>query len=177
MSEQIFNKLKDLLTKENAKFRVIKHSSVGTSKEVALERGTELGQGAKALVCVVKGVVAKDSQNEQNATPKKIKLQVLAVLPADMKADLSMLASQLGSTKASLASPSEVNELTDCVFGAIPPFSFNEKLTLVADESLLTRYDELAFNAGLLDHSMVLDTKDYARIAKPKLIKFATKES
>ena len=127
-----------------------------------MARGTELGQGAKALVCVVKGGGAKR--------------YVLAVLPADYKADLQLIAHALGGTRASLANSDEVMRLTDCVFGSVPPFSFHEELELIADHSLLTRYAELAFNAGLLDRSVILNTKDYERIAQPRLIKFAMTE-
>jgi len=41
------------------------------------------------------------------------------------------------------------------------------------DESLLERNEEIAFNAGLLDRSIVLNAKDYARIVKPVFVKFA----
>ena len=34
------------------------------------------------------------------------------------------------------------------------------------------RYDELAFNAGLLDHSIIIKTEDYKRIVHPELIEF-----
>lgn len=51
MSEQIFNKIHDLLSKNGAKFRVIEHESARTSEEVAKIRGTKMSQGAKALVC------------------------------------------------------------------------------------------------------------------------------
>ena len=56
MSEQIFNKIHDLLSKNGAKFRVIEHESARTSDEVAKIRGTKMSQGAKALVCSIKGV-------------------------------------------------------------------------------------------------------------------------
>ncbi len=95
-------------------------------------RGTELRQGAKALVCKVKG----------NGCKKK---HVLAILAADLQADLSQLASHFGGLKASLASPAEVDALTACVFGAIPPFSFHPDLALVADPLLFERVDEIAF--------------------------------
>ena len=98
------------------------------------------------------------------------------MLPADYKADLQLIAHALGGTRASLASPDEVMRLTDCIFGSVPPFSFHEKLELIADPSLLARYAELAFNAGLLDHSIILNTKDYKRIAQPRLVKFAMME-
>ena len=87
-------------------------------------------------------------------------------------ADLSQLASHFGGSKASLASPAEVDVLTACVFGAIPPFSFHPDLTLVADPLLFERYDEIAFNAGLLEKSVIMNTHDYLRIAQPELVAF-----
>ena len=128
MSVKTFEKLTALLDKHQAHYRVVEHPTAGKSEEVAKIRGTELGQGAKALVCKVKG------------------------------------------TKASLASPAEVDTLTDCVFGAIPPFSFHPDLLLIADPSLLSRYDELAFNAGTLERSIILNTQDYASIVQPTLV-------
>lgn len=91
-----------------------------------------------------------------------------------MKADLDAIAKAFGGTRASSVKPSETNELTDFVFYSVSPFSFHPNLTLIADPSLLTRYDELAFNAGLLDYYIFLNTKDYERIISPKLVKFAS---
>ena len=48
MSEQIFEKLKELLSSQNADFRTVSHASAKTSAEVAVVRGTELGQGGKS---------------------------------------------------------------------------------------------------------------------------------
>ena len=159
MVENVLEKLVDLFQKGNAQFRVLEHPAAGkSSQSVAEIRGTQLGQGAKALVCHVKG--------------NGIKLYALAVLPADKQADLSKLATALGGRRASLASPDEVRELTGCVFGAVPPVSFHPDLKLVADPSLYERYDELAFNAGLLDHSIIIKTEDYRRIVQPELIDF-----
>ena len=203
MSERIFESLKELLTQQGARFRVVAHESAGTSAEVAKIRGTQLGQGAKALVCTIKGF--KDGQISQNLNlasaddaqnpnascvataqgcengacaanlaltadqicanvPQQLKLPsdkpagrngriyVLAVFAADHKTDLKRLAEGLGGTKASLVSPDEVGDLTDCVIGSVPPFSFHDKLLLIADPSLFGRFEEIAFNAGLLDH-------------------------
>ncbi|WP_434525343.1 YbaK/prolyl-tRNA synthetase associated domain-containing protein [Photorhabdus asymbiotica] len=157
-SNEIFSNLTTLLDENHACYRVIEHPTAGRSEEVAKIRGTHLGQGAKGLVCHVKG--------------KGFRQYVLAVLPADQQADLSLLAKQIGGTRASLASPKEVSELTQCVFGAIPPFSFHPDLKLVADPLLFERFDELAFNAGSLECSVILNTKDYLRIAQPKLVNF-----
>lgn len=147
-----------LLSQEGADFRVVTHEAVGKCEAVSEIRGTALGQGAKALVCKVKG--------------NGVNQHVLAILAADQQADLSQLASHIGGLRASLASPAEVDELTGCVFGAIPPFSFHPKLKLVADPLLFERFDEIAFNAGMLDKSVILKTADYLRIAQPELVNF-----
>ena len=226
MSERIFESLKELLTQQGARFRVVAHESAGTSAEVAKIRGTQLGQGAKALVCTIKGFkdgqisfaqnlnLADDAQNldasalasaqgcENGAcaanlaltadqicanVPQQLKLPsdkpagrngriyVLAVFAADHKTDLKRLAEGLGGTKASLVSPDEVGDLTDCVIGSVPPFSFHDKLLLIADPSLFGRFEEIAFNAGLLDHSIILNAQDYARIAAPHIVSFTEK--
>ena len=130
MSVKIFEKLTALLDEHQARYRVVEHPTAGKSEEVAKIRGTELGQGAKALVCKVKG--------------NGVKQAVLVILPADQQ--------------------------SDCVFGAIPPFSFHPDLLLIADPSLLSRYDELAFNAGTLERSIILNTQDYASIVQPTLV-------
>ena len=121
-------RLLDLLSLEGARYRVVSHEAVGKCEAVSEIRGTALGQGAKALVCKVKG--------------NGVNQHVLAILPADQQADLGQLASYLGGLRASLASPAEVDALTGCVFGAIPPFSFHPQLKLVADPLLFERYRE-----------------------------------
>ncbi|SFN94455.1 YbaK/prolyl-tRNA synthetase associated domain-containing protein [Xenorhabdus japonica] len=158
LKNDIFEHLTTLLDTNNARYRIMEHTTGGRSEEVAKIRGTHLGQGAKGLVCHVKGNGCRQ--------------YVLAVLPADQQADLAVLAKQMGGSRASLASPKEVFELTRCVFGAIPPFSFHPELKLVADPLLFERYDELAFNAGSLERSIILNTQDYRRIAIPELISF-----
>ncbi|WP_170000978.1 YbaK/EbsC family protein [Campylobacter sp. RM16189] len=183
MSEQIFNKINTLLSQNDAKFKVIDHEPANTSEAVAKARGTIMGQGAKALVCVIKGIDPKNlaaSQNEKpdqtssNSLLKSSKHYVLAVLPADYKANLEAITHEFHGTKTSLASPAEASELTDCVIGSVPPFSFHDRLELIVDSKLFERFEEIAFNAGLLDRSIVLNAKDYERIVKPRLINFAT---
>ncbi|MGV6987914.1 YbaK/prolyl-tRNA synthetase associated domain-containing protein [Testudinibacter sp. P80/BLE/0925] len=158
MSQQTFQQVVELLNQQQARYRVVEHPTAGKSEEVAKIRGTELGQGAKALVCTLKG--------------NGVKQTVLAILPADRQADLAKIAAAFGAHKAALSSPAEVMSLTDCVFGAIPPFSFHPKLALIADPSLAERYSELAFNAGTLERSIILYTEDYFRIAQPQLARF-----
>lgn len=154
----IHQRLLALLDAQLARYRVMEHEAVGKCEAVSEIRGTALGQGAKALVCKVKG--------------NGVNQHVLAILPADQQADLARLARHIGGLKASLASPAEVDALTACVFGALPPFSFHNALRLVADPLLFERFDEIAFNAGSLDKSVILNTQDYLRIAQPELAAF-----
>ncbi len=154
----IHQQLLDLLTRENARFRFMEHEPVGKCEAVSELRGTALGQGAKALVCKIKG--------------NGVNQHVLAILAADQQADLAKIAAHIGGLRASLASPAEVDALTGCVFGAIPPFSFHSALKLVADPLLFERFDDIAFNAGQLDKSIILNAQDYLRIAQPELVAF-----
>ena len=147
-----------LLSQEGATYRVLSHEAVGKCEAVSEIRGTALGQGARALVCKVKG--------------NGVNQHVLAILSADQQADLAQLANHLGGLRASLASPAEVDALTGRVFGAIPPFSFHPNLKLVADPLLFERFNEIAFNAGVLEKSVIMNTDDYLRIAQPELVNF-----
>ncbi|MFP1495698.1 YbaK/prolyl-tRNA synthetase associated domain-containing protein [Escherichia coli] len=147
-----------LLSQEGADFRVVTHEAVGKCEAVSEIRGTALGQGAKALVCKVKG--------------NGVNQHVLAILAADQQADLSQLASHIGGLRASLASPAEVDELTGGVFGAISLFSSHQNSNWLPTLYFFQRFDEIAFNAGMLDKSVILKTADYLRIAQPEPINF-----
>lgn len=150
-------KLLALLDRHQARYRLITHEATGKCEAVAAIRGTAVGQGAKALVCHVKG--------------NGVKQHVLAVLPADRQADLTRVAEAVGGRRASLASPAEVDTLTGCVFGAIPPFSFHPDLKLVVDPLLFERFEEIAFNAGRLDRSVIVNTDDYRRLCNANVVK------
>jgi Ala-tRNA(Pro) deacylase len=152
-----FQKLVALLDGGSARYRVIEHPAAGKSEEVARIRGTEVGQGAKAMACKLQ-------------VPGLPAIHVLAVLAADRQLDLAALAQSFGAKKASLMSPREIGAMTGCVLGAIPPFSFHPELQLVADPELFERYREIAFNAGRLDASIVLDAEDYLRLAAPRML-------
>ena len=160
MTIDVFATLVALLEKNHAHFKVIEHERAGRSAEAAKARGTKIEQGAKALVCHVKG--------------NGVKQHVLAILPAHRKAELSTLAKKIGGTRASLASPAEVSELTNCVFGAIPPFSFHPDVKLVVDPLIFEQLPEMVFNAGSLERSILLNVDDYRRIVQPQLVEFSS---
>ncbi|MDB5743926.1 MAG: hypothetical protein JWR68_2241 [Polaromonas sp.] len=147
-----YEKLVALLESQHARFRVIEHPAEGKSDLVAKIGGTAPGQGAKAMLCKNKNGIGE---------------LVLVVLPGDRKIDFKKVADACGMKKATLASPEEAIQATGCVIGAIPPFAAGADLRLIVDPELVNTYDEIAFNAGRLDRSMVLNTQDYLRIAEP----------
>ena len=159
-TQSVYTTLINLLDQTNARYRVVNHEIAGRSEEVALARGTEVGQGAKALVCEIHGESVQ-------------KRWVLAVLPADCRLDRVLLAEALGGNKAKLVDVSVATKLTRCEIGAIPQFSFKDALQLVVDLGLVERYETIAFNAGRLDTSILLDSRDFLAITQPKLIRMS----
>jgi Ala-tRNA(Pro) deacylase len=152
----VFDSLVSLFTKENARFRIIEHTPEGRSDLVAGVRGTTVAQGAKAIVCAIP-VEGREQY-------------VLAVLPGDRRVDMKAVARTVGGRKGTFAQASLAEELTGCVVGAIPPVSFNDSLKLVVDKQFLECESEIAFNAGRLDRSIVIDSADYARIVCPTAV-------
>lgn len=153
----VFERLCALLAHANARYRVIEHPAAGRSEEVAAIRGTQPGQGAKAMLCTFR------------ARPQ---LLVLTVLPGNRKLDFRKVGAAFDLPKATLVDAERATEVTGCVVGAIPPFVFSDEIALVVDPALL-EWGEIAFNAGRLDRSIVLDAADYLRIAQPRLVAIA----
>ncbi len=118
-------------------------------------RGHSLQLAAKCMVVMVK-------------IGKKITRHVLGVVPGDAKVNLHAIKSLLSGTYVAFASPEVAERLAGSSVGTILPFSFNPTLELVVDPGLLTR-EEMFFNAARLDRSVALRTRDYARIAQPRL--------
>lgn len=155
----VHERLTALLDESGIAYRLLRHAAEGRSEAVAAIRGTAVGQGAKALVCRVK------LSSTQRA-------HVLAVFPADRQADLEAIARAAGGKKASLASRDLARELTGCEIGAIPPFVFDDALTLLVDETLGTRHAEIVFNAGRLDASILMSARDYLALVRPRTAAF-----
>ncbi len=161
---EVHDRLRALLDQQGIVYKLLQHAAEGRSEAVAAIRGTAVGQGAKALVCRV-----KISSNKR--------ANVLAVFPADRQADLDAIAQACGGKKASLATRDLARELTGCEIGAIPPFTFNPELDLLVDSTLGQRYDEIVFNAGRLDASILMRADDYLRLVAPRTAPFSSERT
>jgi Ala-tRNA(Pro) deacylase len=155
----VFDRLVALLTEAKARFRVIEHAAEGRSEAISAIRGNRPDQAAKAMVLDVRGGGGG-------------RRHVLAILPGSRKLDFAAVAALFEARKCGFASPETAQALTGCVMGAVPPFALDDALTLVVDEDVLAN-ETLFFNAGRLDRSMELDSKDWQAIAKPRIAKIA----
>lgn len=159
MTGDVFDQIVALLSGARAKFRVIEHEAEGRSEKISVIRGNRPEQAAKAMVLDVRG----GGGGRRN---------VLAILPGNRKLDFAAVARLFEARKCGFASPESAQALTGCTMGAVPPFSLNPGLAVVVDEDLLAN-DTLFFNAGRLDRSMELDTRDWIAVAKPRVARIA----
>ena len=161
MASDVFDRLVALLSDAKANFRVIEHEAEGKSEAISVIRGNRPDQVAKAMVLDVRGGGGG-------------RRHVLAILPGSRKLDFAAVATLFEARKCGFASPETAQALTGCVMGAVPPFAFDPSLTVVVDEDLLTN-ETLFFNAGRLDRSMELDTRDWLAVAKPRIARIASR--
>ena len=161
MAGEVFDQLVTLLSEAKAKFRVIEHEAEGRSEAISVIRGNRPDQAAKAMVLDLRGGGGG-------------RRHVLAILPGSRKLDFGAVAQLFEARKCGFASPDTAQEITGCVMGSVPPFALNPALALVVDEDLLAN-DTLFFNAGRLDRSMELDTRDWLAVAKPRVARIAAK--
>jgi Ala-tRNA(Pro) deacylase len=103
---------------------------------------------------------------------KKENIYCLANVPGDCRVDLDGIKAHYNAISIAIAPREKAQELTGCVIGSIPPFSFNKQLIVLADP-LIRENQEVVFNAGRLDRSIFMNVDDYFRIAEPQVIKVA----
>ena len=152
---QLFNKIKSLLDQYNIDYKIKHHPPTRTSEESAKYRNESIKIGAKALV-----VKSKDKF-------------YLAVLPADKKLDTKKLKKILKSKKLRFATEDELRNLTGLVPGSVPPFGDLMGINMIVDETQFEQED-IAFNAGSLEISIKMKSKDYKKLLQPKSADFSS---
>lgn len=155
----VHEQLRLLLDREGATYRVIEHEAEGRTEVIAAIRGNRLDQAIKSIVVQVR-------------LSKKENIYCLANVPGDCRIDFNGIKNHFNAESAAFAARDKAQELTGCVIGAIPPFSFNNQLQVLADP-LIQENVEVVFNAGRLDRSIFMKLDDYIRIAKPQLVGIA----
>ena len=150
----VTDRLERWLREAGVAFEIFEHAPVRTSEEAARVRGTPLEAGAKALV-----VRAEDRF-------------VHCVLPAHLKADNARLRALVGTRTLRFATPEELQTVTGCAPGAVPPFGHLFGLPVLLDETLC-RIERVAFNAGSTTVSITMRCEDLVRLAGATVCHFA----
>ena len=157
----IHQRLCELLDRERAVYRVVEHEPEGRTDYIARIRGNRPDQAIKSIVVQVR-------------LNKKQNRYCLANVPGDCRIDLDAIKAYFKAAGIGMARRERAQELTGCVLGAIPPFPFNDSLTLLADPRIEDN-PEVVFNAGRLDRSIFMSSADYMRIAKPGIVRIGTR--
>lgn len=157
----IHKQLCDLLDQDGATYRVLEHEPEGRTEMIAKIRGNRIEQSIKSIVVQVR-------------LNRKENLYCLANVPGDCRIDFDGIKNYFNADSVAFASRDKAQELTGCVIGAIPPFSFSDQLQILADPSI-EENEDVVFNAGRLDRSIFMKMDDYLRIAKPQLAKIAVR--
>jgi len=159
----IHEQLRALLDKEGAVYRVIEHAPEGRTEIIAKIRSNRIEQSVKSMTLQVR-------------LTRKENIYCLANVPGDCRIDFDGVKNYFHADSAAFAAREKAQALTGCVIGAIPPFSFNDQLQVLADP-LVLQNEEVVFNAGRLDRSIMMKLDDYVRIAKPQIVKIALRST
>lgn len=154
-----YEQLRALLDREGASYRVIEHEPEGRTEVIAQIRGNRIEQSIKSMVLQIR-------------LNRRENIYCLANIPGDCRVEFEAVKNHFNADSAAFAKREKAQELTGCVIGAIPPFSFSDRLQLLADP-LIRENDEVVFNAGRLDRSITMKLDDYLRIAGPRLVPIA----
>lgn len=155
----VHDQLRALLDRESASYRVIEHTPEGRTEVIAKIRGNRIEQSIKSMVLQVR-------------LTRKENIYCLANVPGDCRVDFDGVKAYHQADSVAFAKREKAEELTGCVIGSIPPFSFTDRLQLLADP-LIQQNEEVVFNAGRLDRSIMMNLEDYIRIAGPQMVAIA----
>lgn len=150
-------KLKAFLDENNIRYVTVKHSSAYTAQEVASSAHVSGKEFAKTVMI---------------KTDEKM---AMAVLPASYQVNFEQLKKALGAKKVALANEAEFKyNFPDCEVGAMPPFGNIYDMDVYLAE-VLTKNEEIAFNAGSHTELIRMKYEDFKRLVHPKVFKFSWK--
>lgn len=144
----IFEKIKTLLKENGVSYQLFEHEPVFISEEAAKIRGTDLKQGAKAIIFFAD------------------KKPILIVVSGDKRVDVKKFKEEYHIKDLRLLKPGEVKELTGLEVGAIPPFGNLMELATYMDEKVLEN-KEIVFNAGSHTKSIKMKSRDFVNLCQP----------
>ena len=151
----ILESITQFLQKQGIPFSTVHHEETRTSEESARARGEDISIGGKALLVKIDDAFR------------------LFVISASQRVDSKKIKVHFGAKSIRFANEEELRRFTGLIPGAVPPFGRPiQDLDLFVDESI-TRNTKIAFNAGSLTDSIIMQTEDYLRATKPTVLSFS----
>ena len=148
-------KLREFLDQNSVRYVSISHSPAYTAQEIAASAHIPGQELAKTVIVKLDGDMA------------------MAVLPASFQVDLEDLRAAAGAGEVELATEKEFKGLfPGCEPGAMPPFGNLWDIPVFACETL-AEDEEIAFNAGSHTELVKLSFADFAKLVKPKVVRFS----
>lgn len=154
-SENIRNEIIRLLKHAEMEFKHLTHQPTPTSEESAAIRGTSLQEGVKAII-----LRGKNSKKNYQFN-----------IPSHLKLDMKAVADAVGE-KCEFEAPEVIKERFGLTIGGIPPFGQLLNLETFYDTGVKTM-PRSAFNCGLLNESIIMNSNDLFTIVNPKVGHFA----
>lgn len=156
---KVFESIKALLDQHQIAYKTLQHPPTYTSEESAKFRGEALSTGAKAIVYKIE------------------KQYYLFVMPANRKLDNKKIkaffkAEGLRAKKTRFATSDELTEMTGLVSGSVPPFGEPILPFRLFIDAEIERNEKVAFNAGSLTDSVIMQRSDYLKIANGTIMDF-----
>jgi Ala-tRNA(Pro) deacylase len=145
-------RLKAFLDENDIKYLSIMHSMAFTATDIAHSAHIRSKHMAKTVIIRINDKLA------------------MAVVPANYKVNLLLLADALQNSKVELASePEFTRHFPDCEVGAMPPFGNLYNMEVYVAESL-TENETIIFNAGSHMELIQMDYRDFETLVKPTFI-------
>lgn len=148
----VYASIRALLDRQGVGYRALEHEPTPTSEDSARVRGEPLAIGGKALSMRADGA------------------DVLLVLSASRRFNSKRFRKVIGARKLRFLTPEELYDACGLVPGSVPPFGRPVlPFALYLDASMVAQ-PRIAFNAGSLRRSVIMDRSDYQRVANPVAI-------
>ena len=150
------SKLREFLDQKNVKYMVIFHPTSYTAEAIAAMMHFSGNALAKTVMVQIDGRLA------------------MAVVPAPAWVDLAKLQRTQGAKVVEPASESEFRRrVSNCEFGAMPPFGNLYGMGVFADESL-AQQREITFGAGTGQQLLRMNYLDFRDLVKPVILPLAS---
>jgi len=147
--------VEEFLKNNGVEYRIVKHPLAFTAQEEAALSHVPGREWAKTVVCLADGE------------------PIQAVLPAHLAIDVERLRALAGCRSVRLAEESEFESLyPGCERGAMPPFGplFGQRVFV---DQVLTKDEEITFNAGTHTDAVRLRYDVFAELTHPVVGEFA----